>query len=65
MACSIDINRTWCKRCGICVTYCPKKVYEADFMGAPVIADMSACIGCMICEHMCPDFAINVEKTAE
>ncbi len=24
----ININRDFCKGCGFCITFCPKKVYE-------------------------------------
>lgn len=62
MKATITINTVWCKKCGLCIYYCPKKVYDADILGAPIIARPEECIGCMICEHKCPDIAINVEK---
>ena len=30
------INRDWCKGCGICVHFCPKKVLELDAVGQGV-----------------------------
>jgi 2-oxoglutarate ferredoxin oxidoreductase subunit delta len=64
MAYSVEINRKWCKKCGLCVSYCPKKVYDVDSLGAPMIARTGDCVGCLECEIRCPDFAIAVQKTA-
>lgn len=54
------LNRTRCKGCGLCIAFCPKKVFEADFEGKPVIKAPEACIGCMACDYRCPDFAMTV-----
>ena len=60
------IFRDWCKSCGICIAFCPKKVIGRDENGAPVILRPDDCIGCRFCELHCPDFAITVtERDAE
>jgi 2-oxoglutarate ferredoxin oxidoreductase subunit delta len=56
----IIINRKWCKGCGICITLCPKAVYEKDEFGKPVVAHVEKCSVCRICEYRCPDFAIKI-----
>jgi len=56
----IDVFRAWCKRCGICVAFCPQGVLEKDEMGYPVPVRIDECEGCMWCELRCPDFAISV-----
>lgn len=60
---TIDIHKKWCKQCGICIAFCPEKVYEEQ-EGYPVIVALDKCTGCMQCEMLCPDFAIavHVEK---
>jgi 2-oxoglutarate ferredoxin oxidoreductase subunit delta len=55
------INRNWCKGCGICIAFCPKKVLEADEKGKIFAARDKDCICCKQCELMCPDFAIEIE----
>ncbi|MFN3535060.1 MAG: 4Fe-4S dicluster domain-containing protein [Desulfatiglandales bacterium] len=56
------IFRDWCKQCGICVAFCPKKVLDRDPKGAPVVARPQDCIGCRFCELHCPDFAISITE---
>jgi len=58
----IQINRYWCKGCGICVAFCPKKVLELDDEGIVTAPREEHCIQCMLCELRCPDFAIEVIK---
>lgn len=60
---TIDINMNWCKACGICMEFCPQKVFDKDREGKPVIIDLAACTGCRICETRCPDYAIAVGGT--
>ena len=55
------INRDWCKGCGICVAFCPKKVLEMDAKDKAVAVRLADCIACKLCELRCPDLAIEVE----
>lgn len=57
-----EINRKWCKKCGLCARYCPKGVFELDVFNSPMIVNADACIGCKQCEYRCPDFAISIKK---
>ncbi|MDD3656031.1 MAG: 4Fe-4S binding protein [Atribacterota bacterium] len=58
----ITVNEDWCKSCGICIQFCPKKVLVSNEKGCPVAKNIDDCINCMLCELRCPDFAIHVEK---
>ncbi len=57
----ITIDREWCKGCGICIHFCPKKVLELDREDKAVVARPEDCICCRMCELRCPDLAIRVE----
>jgi 2-oxoglutarate ferredoxin oxidoreductase subunit delta len=59
------IFRDWCKACGICSAFCPKKVIGRDEAGAPVIEQPEACIACRFCEIHCPDFAITIRERSD
>jgi len=58
----VSFYHDWCKSCGICMAFCPKKIILEDEHGKPRIADQDQCIGCRFCETHCPDFAITVEE---
>jgi len=57
---SIQIDERACKKCGICIAFCPKKVYSASEEGGPIIKNLDACIQCKMCEIRCPDYAIVI-----
>lgn len=52
-------NIDWCKGCGVCVEFCPKKVLKIE--NEKVIIDKKEdCIYCGQCELRCPDNAIYI-----
>jgi len=55
----LSIKDEWCKGCGICAAFCPKK---ALFLGNKGKAekDQEKCSLCGICTEYCPDFAISL-----
>jgi len=62
------VNEEFCKGCGICVHFCPKKSirlseeFNTKGVNAPVSEDMEKCTGCRTCELYCPDFAIAISE---
>ncbi|RAO98578.1 ferredoxin [Petrotoga sp. 9PW.55.5.1] len=56
----VFINYNYCKNCGICSWICPVNAIIEESFGKPVVPDHEKCTGCLQCERMCPDFAINV-----
>lgn len=56
----ITVYPAWCKRCGLCMAFCPKNVLEPGPDGSPHAARSQDCIRCRMCELRCPDFAISV-----
>ncbi|MEW6665095.1 MAG: ferredoxin family protein [Thermodesulfobacteriota bacterium] len=58
----VEINRDWCKGCGICVAFCPGKALEKDDREKACWVRPEECNACGICELRCPDMAIEVRK---
>lgn len=60
----IKVNKEYCKRCGICIEFCPKDVLAKDKNGFPEVANKDDCLQfkCQLCELRCPDFAIRLES---
>ncbi len=56
----IEINREWCKGCGICVTFCPHEVLRLDEEEKAVVRHPERCNFCGMCELRCPDIAIEI-----
>ncbi|HWP97249.1 MAG TPA: ferredoxin family protein [Syntrophomonadaceae bacterium] len=58
----------YCKGCGLCKEKCPNDVLiwsdKLGVYGTPTITpkDEDSCIACMICEMVCPDCAIYIER---
>ncbi len=58
------VEPAWCKGCGYCVEFCPKKKVLVLEHEKIVVKSPEACICCGLCEQRCPDYAIWVEKEA-
>ena len=56
------IRERWCKGCNICVALCPKNVLALS-NGKATAERPGDCIGCLLCQMRCPDFAIEVHGT--
>ncbi len=56
MALKIDLTR--CTACGLCMTVCSKRVFEADSDGRPTVAAEGNCSVCGHCVAVCPPGAI-------
>lgn len=59
-----------CKGCGYCVLFCAAKVLKMGKtlnqrgIHIAVIANQSACTGCLQCADICPDAAISIGRIA-
>ena len=64
---AVSIDKELCKSCAMCVSLCPKKVFEITHLvnkkgyNYAAAVRQEDCVGCRKCEKMCPDFAIYVE----
>jgi 2-oxoglutarate ferredoxin oxidoreductase subunit delta len=56
------IYYNWCKKCGICVAFCPTKCLGRKADGSPFVEFPEKCIHCETCDRLCPDFAITGAK---
>ena len=58
----VYIYHDWCKKCGICVAFCPTGALGLRPDGGPYVKAPEKCIHCELCDRMCPDFAITGAK---
>jgi indolepyruvate ferredoxin oxidoreductase beta subunit len=62
----LEVIPAWCKgrACEICVRACPEECLAIDRGGDRVaVVRPERCTGCLLCELLCPDFAIAVHDT--
>ena len=57
----VVLIKGWCKRCSLCISFCPVKALDKDSEGYPVVIN-DKCISCGNCELICPDYAIVVSE---
>lgn len=64
----IILDSNCCKGCDICISICPKQIFtkskKRNAMGTsiPEVTRREQCTECKLCEKMCPDGAISVER---
>lgn len=64
----ITVFHGLCKGCGLCIENCPQKaiVFSQKDVGVyndpTVEIDLEKCNACKICENICPDYALKIEK---
>lgn len=60
-----------CKECGLCINICPVKILSTSdkinrkgfYITVPIYPEK--CIGCRLCEYICPDYAICVRPARD
>ena len=58
----VIIYYNWCKKCGICVAFCPTGCLGRKADGSPYVLAPEKCTHCEMCDLLCPDFAISGAK---
>lgn len=64
----VSFVEAYCKGCGLCVHFCPKKIIAlADGVNSQgynpaAILEVEKCSGCAICARVCPEVVISIEK---
>jgi 2-oxoglutarate ferredoxin oxidoreductase subunit alpha len=70
---TVELDEDLCKgsECYLCINACPKSVFAESERITPKgrrpseVKNPEECVGCMICETLCPDLAITVKELAK
>ncbi|OAT85824.1 4Fe-4S dicluster domain-containing protein [Desulfotomaculum copahuensis] len=58
----VDIQRALCKKCGICLAFCPAGVFARNERGEVIVAHAESCKHCGLCQSLCPDYAVTAQE---
>jgi 2-oxoglutarate ferredoxin oxidoreductase subunit delta len=64
----IKVDEARCKGCELCTTACPKQCnamtdkFSTTGYDPAMLSKQDCCIGCGMCNQICPDLAIEVWK---
>jgi NAD-dependent dihydropyrimidine dehydrogenase PreA subunit len=58
---AIEIDETRCDGCGLCVDFCPVKVFSKESRDVKATQG-EACYACDTCVDLCPKGAIKIIK---
>jgi len=67
----IHILAERCKGCSFCIDICPFKVldqsdkFNSKGFYPPYVKEKEKCTACMLCELICPDFALYIKRSEE
>jgi len=56
----VEVNEKLCKKCGICSSLCPAKVFTNEVNELPMYTHQEKCTGCNLCVLRCPDIALTL-----
>jgi 2-oxoglutarate ferredoxin oxidoreductase subunit delta len=64
----IELKKEWCKGCHLCIEICAKDVFDREAKISQrgfreiIVKQPDKCSGCMLCEWLCPDLVITIDK---
>jgi ferredoxin len=61
----LDIDRTLCTGCGVCVDACPTGAISLDREASVATIDLALCNACLVCLDACPNGAIQQAESSE
>ncbi len=57
------IDESLCRSCQVCIAFCPTDVLSSRFpLRKAEVVNIEACIGCRLCELLCPDWAVTMHE---
>jgi 2-oxoglutarate ferredoxin oxidoreductase subunit delta len=66
----ITVDEKYCKGCHLCISECKRSVLDISDRRSktgsflPAASNIENCVGCLMCERICPDLAIMVKDVS-